>query len=343
MMVALSFATGHWFDMTSKSSNATLAIVMVLTGMFILGAIDNTVRLLADTISLWQFHFLRSSLALLVLFGFMAMRGHKLYAHRWWAVIVRSGFLSLAMVVYFGCLGFLPIADTAAGLFSAPILVVVITAFFLKEKIGWVRWVAAILGFAGTLIVIKGADFPIQTVNPIIILQSLPVVFRELGWLNLIPVLGGLFYALGGIATRELCEEETTLSMLFTYVAMMGVIGGIGVVAVTVFPVADPDFLTRPWSMPDRATWMILIIQAVGSLAGVACLIKAYQVWLASYVAVFEYSMLIFASAFAWLAFGEALSRPGIAGIALIILAGAVIALRTRDKPAPAPAPRKSI
>ena len=59
-------------------------------------------------------------------------------------------------------------------------------------------------------------------------------------------------------------------------------------------------------------------------------LTRAYQVGEASYIAVFEYSFLIFASFWAWVIWGDVLDTQAVLGIALIIASGAVIALRTK-------------
>lgn len=298
--------------MTSKPVHPTQSILLVLFGMLVLSVIDNTVRLISDDISLWQFHFVRSVLALALLTGFMWWRGLRLTAIRWWAVFIRSGMLAASMVVYFGALGFLSVTDAVAGLFAAPIIVVVITALFLSETVGWVRWAAAVLGFAGTLMILR----------------------PEVGgftWLNFIPLVAALFYALGALATRELCEGETTVAMLFVYIALMGVIGLIGVLWTT-FIVPGAGYLDRPWNMsPDLQTWWVLLLQGVVSLIGVACLIRAYAVGEASYVAVFEYSMLIFASVVAYIMFGDKIGWLAIAGMVLIIGTGAVIAVRSQN------------
>ena len=58
---------------------------------------------------------------------------------RFWWVMARNMFLAGAMFVYFGCLGFFPIAQVAAGLFTAPILVMVITAIWDRSPIGPIR------------------------------------------------------------------------------------------------------------------------------------------------------------------------------------------------------------
>jgi drug/metabolite transporter (DMT)-like permease len=57
---------------------------------------------------------------------------------------------------------------------------------------------------------------------------------------------------------------------------------------------------------------------------------KAYLIGEVTYVSIFEYSMLIFASITAWVLFGDKVQLLGFLGIGLIIITGIVISLRSR-------------
>jgi len=129
----------------------------------------------------------------------------------------------------------------------------------------------------------------------------------NLSWVLLMPVAGGFFYALGSVATRALCEGEQTLVML------MG-----------------DGFLLRPLVWPMWEAVPIVLLQAVGSVAGVGLLTKAYQLGEVSQVAVYEYSVMIFGPLFAFILFGQHLGALQGIGIALIATAGIIIASRSR-------------
>ena len=60
---------------------------------------------------------------------------------------------------------------------------------------------------------------------------------------------------------------------------------------------------------------------------------KAYLIGEVTYVSIFEYSMLIFASITAWLLFGEMLGIVGLCGIGIIIGTGILITIRSRTSP----------
>ena len=284
----------------------------MVTGMAILGIIDNFMKFIAVEISLWQFHFVRSLIAVpvIVLFGLLA--GWDLKPKRLWPVLGRNMFLTGAMFVYFGCLGFFPIAAVAAGLFTAPVLVMFIDAIWSRRAIGPIRLATAFVGFIGTILVLK------------------PDV-GGLSWANLIPVSAGLMYAIGNVATRKWCEGESAVSLLWSYMFLMLIFGGLGLVYLYFNPGDPSSYLTRGWVWPSVGVWVWIWLQAVFSLVGIGFIMKAYLIGEVTYVSIFEYSMLIFASIAAWVLFGDRLGPLGFVGIWLIIITGIVISLRSKN------------
>lgn len=285
------------------------AIGFMIAGMAILGVIDNFIVFLSDEISLWQFHAVRSAMAVGIVWSIALWRGWRMWPNRIGNVLARNIFFTAAMIIYFGSLGFFPLAAVAAGLFTAPVLMVVINALWSGERIGAVRLIAALLGFFGCLLVLK------------------PDV-GAFGWENLIPMSAGVCYAIGNLATRKWCEGEGALSLMWTYMAMIGVVA----LLVSVYFQINPGegYLNRAWVWPQAQTWLILIAQAVFSMVGIGFIMQAYLIGEATYVSVFEYTLLIFASIATYLMFGTLVGPYGQLGIAIIIATGAVIALRSR-------------
>jgi drug/metabolite transporter (DMT)-like permease len=238
------------------------------------------------------------------------MVGWTLRPLRIFPVLGRNMFLSGAMFVYFGCLGFFPISAVAAGLFTAPVLVMFIDAVWSRRRIGPIRLATACLGFLGTLLVLK------------------PDV-GGLSWANLIPVSAGLMYAFGNVATRKWCEGESAVALLWSYMFLMLIFGALGVVYLYFYPGNPDSYLTRAWVWPSASVWMWIVIQAVFSLIGIGFIMKAYLIGEVTYVSIFEYSMLIFASTTAWVLFGDRLGPLGFIGIGVIIVTGIVIAIRS--------------
>lgn len=298
-----------------KPSSPVLASLLMVAAMAIIGVIDNVVVLLAENIGLWQFHLSRSLLMLPLIAALSLLGLGGVRPKRWGPVIIRSFLITAAMLFYFASLALMPIAQALAGLFSSPIFVLLITSLGMKQPIGPWRIFAVLVGFVGILFVLQPnpADFDVQ---------------------SLLPVAGGFCYALCSIITRSHCSEESTVALLAGMVIALGLAGAVGLVIFTAFPVVVPDgpdgFVTRGWVWDMIPALIWIVIQAVGSTIAVFMLIKAYQIGETSYVAVFEYSVMVFGPLFAWVAFGQTLDVMQVAGIGLIAAAGALLGWRAR-------------
>ena len=289
-----------------------LAAASILGGMATLGLTDNFVPYISERGSLWQFHFVRSIMAFAVLGVIVALGFGTLRAKRPIAVLGRSFFQAGAMLIYFGCLSVMPIGVVVAGLFTAPLFVVLISVFFQGKTVGLFRWAAVVMGFAGAVMVIRPDPGALD-----------PVAF--------LPVFAGLLYAIGAVATRAWCEGESTITLTAGFFAMLGVFGTIGVLLVdgTGAPTGHAGFVLRSWGPLDAEMLFWFGVQAVGSLLGIGLIFRGYQLGEASQVAVFEYSLLVFASFWAWVLWGQVVPMLGLIGMVLIAGAGTVIALRS--------------
>lgn len=292
-----------------------VAAMSIVAAMAIIGFIDNFVVVIAEESGLWQFHLLRSLMSMPFFLLAAAIGFDRLRPWRWWAVAGRSGFMTTAMVLYFAALAFMPIAQAVAGLFTAPIFVVLISTLVLGHRIGPIRIAAVLVGFLGILLVLRP--------NP-----------AELSILTVVPVLSGLFYAMGAISTRAWCAGESTLSMVTGAFVGLGLAGAVGLLVLGVVPqpaAPGPDgFVLRGWTWPGPTVLFWIGMQAIGSVVSVWLIVKAYTLGEASYVGVFEYSLIAFASAWAYVLRGEAIDTLSGVGIALVVLSGSVIALRSR-------------
>lgn len=298
-----------------QEKSSVLASMLMVASMAIIGVIDNFVIRLAETIGLWQFHLCRA-LLMLPLIACLSLLGlGSLRPQRYGIVALRSVLITLAMLFYFSALALMPIAQALAGLFTSPIFVLLISALFLKQHIGPWRIVAVLLGFAGILCV----------------LQPDPQAFDVK---TLLPVAGGFFYALSAVVTRTHCAGESTVALLAAMVVTLGIAGGTGLVWLAFSPIEVPvgpdGFVMRGWIWPMHNAVPWVVVQAVGSTIAVFMLIKAYQLGEPSYVAVFEYSVMIFGPLFAWVAFGQTIGLMQVIGIGMIAIAGALLGWRER-------------
>lgn len=178
-----------------------------------------------------------------------------------------------------------------------PLLVAALSGPVLGEKVGWRRWTAIGIGFAGVLI----------------ILQPGVAVFSPAA---LIPLLSAFLFALYGLLTRYVSRRDTaSVSFFWT--------GTVGAVAMT--PVGLWHW--QAMTLPDWG-WM-------ATLCCLACvahwlLIRSYEVAEASAVQPFAYLQLVFAAAIGRFVFGETLRANVMIGAAVVVCAGLFTLWRQR-------------
>ena len=289
---------------------------MILIYATVIGFGDNFVRVVAAEGGLWQFHATRTAMALGLVALLMRPLGLRLKPVRLGAVVARSTIHGISMLIYFGCLAFLPVAQVAAGLFTAPIFVLLISRFAYGHHIGPVRIAAVAVGFVGVILVLG------------------PSAMSGASLAALLPVAAGALYALGNIATREWCAGESAETLLVAFFVALGVLGLAGLAVLAVVPIEVPTgaagFVQRGWVWPSGTFLFWTFVQAAGSLLGVGLMIRAYQIAAASRVSVFEYIILPASALWGWLIWGEVLLLSAGVGMGLIALAGGMIALRAR-------------
>ena len=293
-----------------EQNRLMLAGVLVISAMSMIGFVDNLIKYIVEDGSLWQFHFIRSIIVCIILFIFTRIYNLNLKPNNFLAVATRSFFGASSMIMYFGALSFIPIAEAGAGLFTAPIFVLIISSLYFKVRIGIWRILAVAIGFVGVLFVLKPD-------------------LGELSYFSFLPLLAGFFYGLLGLTTRYLCPTESTETLTFGFFVALGIYGLLGLLYFTLFPTTgEISFLTKGFVWPSAKFNLIIICQALVSVVGVALITRGYQVADASYVSVFEYAFLLSAGFWGYMLFGEMLDLTALLGVTFIALAGIIILFR---------------
>jgi drug/metabolite transporter (DMT)-like permease len=279
-----------------------------------IGFTDNYVRVIAAEISLWQFHATRTGFVLLLLAVAMPFLRLDLRPRNLPAVVARSAVHGTALMFYFAALAFLPVAQAAAGLFTAPIFVLLISRFAYGQRIGPFRIFAVGLGFLGIVLVLgPGQQDPLSLAS-------------------LLPVMGGFFYALGNVATRRWCGDESAVTLTLGFFVAMGCFGLAGMALLALFPwlvdAGADSFVLRGVVVPSGSVLFWTFVQAVGSLMGVAAMVRGYQLADASRVAVFEYVVLPLAAFWGFVLWGDTPTVNAVIGMVLIFATGLLIVLR---------------
>ena len=310
--------------MTTAKPDRTLAAAgLILIYATVIGFTDNFVAVIAGEAGLWQFHFSRTVMAMVLLLALVPVMGLRLRPRSWRAVVARSAIHGIGILIYFGALAFLPVAIVAAGLFTAPIFVLLISWLAYGQHIGPFRIAAVALGFLGVILVLG------------------PSALSGASLAAVLPVAAGLMYAMGNIATRRWCAGESAETLLAGFFVALGVLGALGMAVLWLLPLPVPEgadgFLLRGMVWPSGVFLWWTFVQAAGSLLGVGLMIRAYQIADAGRVSVLEYVILPASAFWTWAIWGDTLSGMAWAGMALIVAAGMLIALRARaEKAVPA-------
>ncbi len=292
---------------------------MIVLGMAIIGLNDNFVRFIAPHGGLWQFQFVRSAVALPILLAFMMWHGSAFRIVSFSGLLWRTLAMTASIFLYFATIPIIPIAHVGAGLFTAPIWVLVWSVLLFRLRVGRWRIGAIFLGFLGVVLILR------------------PESGAFSAWV-LLPLAGGALYGLANLLTREWCAAESTSMVTLVFFVAMGIVGVAVSAGLLVADLrqatGDAAFLLQGWRWAPASFWFWSSVQAVLALAGVALINRGYLGAETSAVAVFEYSYLVFAGFWGWVLWSQNLEMRDLAGIGLIFSAGAIIAWRGRGKPA---------
>lgn len=284
------------------------AIACLLAGVLLFSLQDVAIKHFSAEYSVLQIVVVRGVVAVMVVAAILFwIHGPAGFAVRQPGLIVSKGLLAfLSYLVYYMAIASLPLADVVAITFSAPILVIVLSALLLREPVGPRRWLAVVVGFVGVLIV----------VGPSGKMANLAVSLAA---------LAAFSYALSSVIARYIGPEDRPWTVTF-YFTLAHFLGGCLVSALVFFwaPVLpDPHpsmaFLLRPWASGEQLDLLSIGVLGVNAAAGFYFLNKAYLSAPASTVAPFEYTYLLWAILFGYLLWSEVPEATTFVGVALLI------------------------
>ncbi|MEM7423245.1 MAG: DMT family transporter [Pseudomonadota bacterium] len=307
----------HFLDGTDRDRPGFAAGLM-LSALGILAFQDALVRLAGSEVSFWQFQMIRASsnLVLLCATAMVVWRTLPPWPRRPWPVMLRSLMMILATVFFFGAIPAVTTVEMAAGLYTYPIFVTILSAAVLGEPVGWRRIAAVLIGACGAALILQPfrADFE-------------PV--------KLMPIGAGFCYAINVILTRRWCRGESPVTLAAAVAISFIIIGSAGCLFLTLYPASEAARASIPYlayGWREMALWVLavtLICSVMNATANVL-LTKSYQSAEASWLAPFDYTYLIFASIAGLALFGEMPGPPQVFGMVLIASAGVFTAWRER-------------
>ena len=298
-------------------SPARQSAFLLIFALSALSIADSFVHLLSDKIGIGQFHFIRSSFAIICIFITSRFFKIKLLPISWQPVLVRTIFMSLAFIMYFSAISFLPIAVAGAGLFTSPVFTLLFSVILFGEKLDLGRIGAICVGTAGVFFAFDVFD-------------------AELNFIVFLPVLAGSCYAFGNIITNYYCKDESPFALIFTFFVFIGLTGLGMSFLFSSFNLSgfgkETEFLLRGWQQVSFRDLCLIFGIALTTMITIAMIARAYQLSEASGIVVYEYSYLLSALLFGWFYWGSTLSHVSIFGIALIFISGILINFATLKK-----------
>ena len=123
------------FALLGGFTPTTQGAILLVSGISIFGFSDNLTLLVSDQVSVGQFHFSRSMIAVFMVIGLGRVFGLSVIPRYWKPILIRTFFMVTSMLFYFGVMPMMPIAEAGAGLFTSPMFVLIFSAFFLKNRL----------------------------------------------------------------------------------------------------------------------------------------------------------------------------------------------------------------
>lgn len=245
-------------------------IPLMLTAVAVFSLMDASLKQLTGTYPPSQVSCIRGLASIPIMLLAVGWRGEwrRLVPQRWSAHVARGVLAVGVLSLFVYALQTLPLTETYAIFLCAPLIVTALSALLLHEHVDWHRWLAVVLGLLGVLIMLRPSASRFVSVGAAAALGA------------------ALCYSLSAITIRTLSSSESTLSVAFSFVVVVGFVNGV---------IALPH-----WVPVQPAHWpWILLIGITGAL-GQMLLIQAFRVASPARVAPFEYTALLWGLTFDW-------------------------------------------
>jgi len=278
----------------NPQNQIALGVLLMLGGDFMFSLNDAMGKWLVVTLSVGQVMFVRSIGAFVVLGPLIARQGTPglFDVDRPWLQAARATLTALETALFYAAVYYLPLADVFSFYMAGPIYVAALSHLLLGERVGWRRWSAILVGFAGVLIMLEpSGEFSLAT---------------------LFAIAGSVLFAFTIILGRML--RTTSDTTLVTWQTICSLI--VGVVIMLVF---------GGWQAPTRVEWTGMLLLGIVSCIAHLMIVRALKLAPAALLAPLHYTLILWAVVFGWLFFGDVPGPRILIGSAIIVLAGLFI------------------
>jgi drug/metabolite transporter (DMT)-like permease len=278
------------FSDSAKNRRIGIALVTLTTLMF--AVLDASAKWLVVSLPVVQvvwMRFLTHSLFSIAVFA-PTVRGDLLRWRHPRLQLLRGLMLASMTALNFWALQYLQLAETGAMQFSVPILIALLSAWWLGERLDARRWAAIALGFAGVLIIIRPGS---QGFHPAIMLSA----------------LNAILYALFNMMTRYLASSEHPATTQLTS-------------AVVATLLLSP-FALWHWQAPSTGLeWFIMALAGLCGGIGHYFVALAHRYATAAVLGPFLYQQIIYMTLLGWLVFGQVPDLSVVVGAGVVVASG---------------------
>lgn len=275
-------------------------------GFTVMGAL---VKLVSERYPVGEIMFFRSFCAIppiLLWTAWLGQLGTVMRTERIGMHFSRTVIGFTAMCLLFGSLAYLPLADMTAINYATPLIIVVLAAVVLRERVRLVRGSAVVIGFIGVMIILS--DYVGVQGGPV---QEATLLGAAMAF------AAAFFVAMVAVLVRQLTRTESVATIVLYFACFASLIA----------------LLSSPfgWSVPDFRDLAILVaIGFVGSIGQILAT-HSYAYADASIVAPFDYASMLWAVILGYLIFGDLPTASVLAGAAVVIVAGLIVIFRERQ------------
>ena len=285
-----------------------LGIALMLGFCIVAPMGDAVAKILGQSVPLGQLLLVRFAVQAIILIPLVwasnqawRMRGRVLKL-----TIIRTILHIIGIGMMFTALQYLPLADAVAIAFVMPFIMLLLGKYVLGEEVGSRRFIACIVGFIGTLLVIQPS-------------------FAQVGWPALLPLGVAVNFSFFMLITRQIAKETDPIGLQ----AVSGVMAvGIMLPLLLVTSGMGIDALTL--IAPNGFEWGML--WAIGILGSLSHLLMTWSLRFApsATLAPMQYLEIPIATIIGFLVFTDLPNGLAAVGIAITIAAGVYIILRER-------------
>ena len=277
------------------------AIIFSLLGWMFLPIMDGFAKFLSDDLPILQITWARYFFTVVFTLPIMMFFFKKqlVWSDKPKLQILRGLILLSANICFFYAISIISLAKALTLAFVAPLIVTAFSPIMLGEKVGFRRWTAVVVGFIGSLVVIRPG-------------------FVELNFASLAALGTGILYGFYLIITRKLSTSDNPLLTLL----MTGMVGAILVSAIIPFY----------WVKPSLEQWSLMAGIGVFACIGHLFLILSLKYADASKLAPLGYTEIIPNVLIGYYFFSELPDNWTYVGLFIIILSGLYISRREYTK-----------